>query len=356
MHTPFPSESGASSAAARLSAGTAARPTLLLAILSDAEVREFFPEPRWAELQAVAREFRHVDPESVTAGDCVRVLQETDPEMLVGCWKTPPLPAALPPRLRYVCYLTGSVRRLVTRDHLRGGLLLTNWGDSISRVVAEGALFHVLACLRRATTWCLGMHREGAWKDETTQAASLFGRRVGLHGFGPVARELVKLLRPFGPAIAAFAPDVTPAAEQEWGVRRAESLAALFSDNDVVVEVAPLIAETRRIVQERHLRLLRPGSVFVNVGRADVVDEDALVRIAREGRVQFGLDVFSVEPLPAGHPLRGLRNVMLTPHLAGPTNDRRCDAGDWALRNLRAYAAGRPLAAQITAADYELRT
>jgi len=79
------------------------------------------------------------------------------------------------------------------------------------------------------------------------------------------------------------------------------------------------------------------------------------VRVAREGRVQFGLDVFSVEPLPPNHPLRGLLNVSLTPHLAGPTTDRRRDAGAWALRNLRAYAAGQPLEAQITPESYDLR-
>lgn len=334
----------------------APRPASLLAVLTPAEVAEFFPEPLWSEVRALAREFRHVDPGMRSAEACLRELQDADPEILIACWKTPPLPAVLPPRLRYVCYLTGSVRRLATLEHLRQGLLLTNWGPSISRIVAEGALFHVLACLRRAPVWCLAMHREGAWKDDATRTASLFGRRVGLHGFGPVARELVKLLRSFGVEISVLAPDVTPVVEREWKVRHAGSLEALFADHDVVIEVAPLIAETHRVVQERHLRLLRPGSVFVNVGRADTVDEEALVRVAREGQVLVGLDVFSVEPLPANHPLRGLRNVMLTPHLAGPTNDRRRDAGEWALRNLRAYAAGDPPAAQITTADYELRT
>jgi len=328
----------------------------LLAALTPGEVRDFFPEPLWAEVQGIAKEFRLIDPGSLTTATFARELTVADPEALVACWKTPPLPAMLPPSLRYVCYLTGSVKRLVSLDHLRQGLLLSNWGKSISRIVAEGALYHVLACLRRATVWCIGMHQTGAWKDERTQTASLFGRKVGLHGFGQVARELVKLLRPFGVAISVKAPDVTPEIEQEWGVRHAVSLEALFAENDIVVEVAPLISETFRVVQEAHLRLLRPGGVFVNVGRADIVDEEALVRVAREGQVQFGLDVFSVEPLPGHHPLRGMMNVSLTPHLAGPTNDRRRDAGEWALRNLRAYAAGEPLAAQITPEDYDLRT
>jgi phosphoglycerate dehydrogenase-like enzyme len=319
-------------------------------------VRDFFPEPLWTEVRQLASEFRLIDSANLNAADFARELNAANPEILLACWKTPPLPAALPSRLRYVCYLTGSVKHLISLAHLQQGLLLTNWSKSISHIVAEGALFHVLSCLRRATTWSIGMHQKGAWKDETTQTASLFGRKVGLHGFGKVARELVKLLRPFAVEISAFAPDVTPTIEREWDVRASPSLDALFAENDIVIEVAPLIPETFRIVQEKHLRLLRPGCVFVNVGRADVVDEAALVRVAREGSVQFGIDVFSIEPLPSDHPLRGLLNVSLTPHLAGPTTDRRRDAGAWALQNLRSYAAGQPLTDQITAENYNLGT
>lgn len=325
----------------------------LLAALTPAEVRDFFPDPLWGEVGRIAGEFHLLDSAALTAETFARDLHAINPEVLMACWKTPPLPATLPSRLRYVCYLTGSVKRLISPAQLHNGLLLTNWGRSISHVVAEGALFHVLAGLRRATAWCLAMHQHGGWKNDQTETASLFRRKVGLHGFGRVARELVKLLRPFEAEISVFAPDVTPMAEREWGVRHAVSLEALFSENDIVVELAPLIPQTYQVVQEKHLRLLRPGCVFVNVGRAAVVDEAALVRVAQEGTVQFGLDVFTVEPLPANHPLRGLSNVSLTPHLAGPTKDRRRDAGAWALRNLRAYAAGEPVDARITAETYD---
>ena len=331
------------------------QPSVLLAALTPTEVGDFFPEPLWSEIQKCACSFHHLDSMDISAADFDQELHAINPEILIACWRTPPLPAMLPSGLRYVCYLAGSVTRLVSPVHLEQGLLLTNWGKSISHVVAEGALFHVLSCLRHATTWCIAMHQKGAWKSETTITNSLFGRKVGIHGFGNVARELVKLMRPFGVTISAFAPDVTPAVERDWGVSRASSLEDLFAENDIVIEASPLIQETYRIVQERHLRLLRPGSVFINIGRGDIVDEEALVRVAREGQVQFGLDVFAAEPLPADHPLRGMLNVSLTPHLAGPTTDRRRDAGAWALRNLRAYAAGEPLEAQITSGNHDLR-
>ena len=332
------------------------RPYSLLAVLTPVEREHFFPGPMEAELRSIAVRFQLTDPLALAPGEFAERLASADPEVLVAAWKTPGLPAALPSRLRYVCYLAGSVRHLVTRAQLERGLLLTNWGGSISRVVAEGALLHILAALRRLPRWTIAMHQQGAWKQGLTDAASLFGRSVGLHGFGRVARELVRLLQPFGCPLTVWAPDVDEESARSHGVARAASLESLFAENDVVVELAPLIPATRGIVGQDLLRRIRPGSVFVNVGRGAVVDEDALVRVAREGRIQVGLDVYAQEPLPPDHPLRGLPNVGLTPHIAGPTPDRHRDAGAFGLRNLRAYAAGEPMEAVVTPEVYDTAT
>lgn len=328
----------------------------LLATLTPIEHRDFLPPELEASLRGLAEHTVVADVSAFTEEQWRDFLFEHDPEVLVACWKTPPLPARLPPSLRYVCYLAGTVKKLVTRKHIEDGLLVTNWGGSISRVVAEWAVFHILSCLRRATYWTLAMHTEGAWKSAVTETASLFGRRVGLHGFGMVAKELVPLLKPFGAQISVFAPDVDAAAEKRWGVRAAPSLDALFRDNDIIVELAPLIPATTNCVTERHLRLIRPGGVFVNIGRGGVVEQEGLLRVAREGKVLFGIDVFVEEPLPPDSPLRGLRNVCLTPHLAGPTTDRRRDATVFALRNLSAYLAGTPLDAVITPPVFDAST
>lgn len=332
------------------------RPASFLAALSAQEITEFLPEPLWGRLRALPGRFEHVDPSSLSTAEFHRLLATANPEVLVTCWKTPSLPDRLPASLRYVCHLAGSVKKLVTREHVAAGLIVSNWGGSISRIVAEWALFHILSCLRRATHWTLVMHREGGWKNGSTETASLFGRRVGLHGFGLVSRELIKLLQPFGCAVSAFAPDVDGVTEARFGIRRAASLEDLFSNNDIIVELAPLIPATTGSVTERHLRLIPPGGVFVNVGRGAVIDEAGLVRVAQEGRVNIGLDVFTVEPLPVDSGLRGLANVTLTPHLAGPTTDRRRDAGEFALENLQAYAEGRPLQAAITTRVYDTST
>jgi phosphoglycerate dehydrogenase-like enzyme len=332
------------------------RPASILVAVTAQEQREFLPDPLLTDVRSLTARFELLDTAGLPAADFHRALAAANPEVLVTCWKTPPLPAVLPPHLRYVCYLAGSIKHHVTRQHLASGLLVSNWGGSISRIVAEWALFHVLSSLRRAAHWTLVMHRAGGWKDGDTETASLFGRSVGLHGFGRVARELIALLQPFGCVISAYAPDVDATTAARHGIKAAASLEALFADNEIIVELAPLIPETTGIVTEKLLRLIRPGGVFVNVGRGAVVDEAALLRIAQEGKISVGLDVFSVEPLPTDSGFRGLPNVTLTPHLAGPTTDRRRDAGEFALGNLRAYAEDRPMQALITTRVYDTST
>lgn len=343
-----------------LSAGLArpsamSRVSSLLAVLTPTELREFLPEPLLAQVRGLAAEFRLVDPTPMDTDALARELAAANPEVVLGCWKTPTLPDELPPRLRYVCYLTGSVKRLVSRTHLEQGLCVTNWGSAISRTVAEAALFHILACLRNASHWALAMHQPGvaSWKNGLTDARSLFCRTIGIHGFGPVARELVGLLKPWNCPITAFAPDLTAELAHAYGIDRAASLEALFAENEIIVELAPLIPATTGIVTEQLLRSIPAGGVFVNVGRGAVVDEAALLRVAREGRISVGLDVYAVEPLPADSPFRALPKVNLTPHTAGPTIDRYPDAGAFAVKNLRAHAEGRPLEAVITPEIYD---
>ena len=328
----------------------------VLAVLTPTEVREFLPEPLLSQLRSLAPEFRLIEPAAFDDEAFPRELERMNPDVLVGCWKTPPLPDRVPTRLHYICYLTGSVKRLVSRAHLERGLLVTNWGGSISRTVAEAALFHILACLRNASHWAISMHQPGVpiWKNGISDAArSLFCRRVGIHGFGPVARELVALLKPWGCPITAIAPDLTAELAYAYGIERAGSLEALFAQNEIIVELAPLIPATTGIVTEKLLRLIPAGGVFVNVGRGAVVDEDALLRVAAEGRINIGLDVYAVEPLPAESGLRKLPRVNLTPHTAGPTLDRYPDAGAFALKNLRAYVDDRPLEAVVTPEIYD---
>jgi len=334
--------------------------TRAIVALSDLEVADFFPEPLWKELESLLPGYRRVRLPLASTAEWLRPWQETPAEILVSAWQTPPLNGPLQPAdlqsLRYICYLAGSVRRLVPRELINKGVLVTNWGDSIARTVAECTLMLILMALRRASHWAIAMHRERAWKEATSETRSLADRRVGLHGFGRISQSLVPMLRPFTNRILTYSPSVPDELLTTYGVKRAHGLDELFSQSDVVVELAAATPEKYHIVTERHLRMIPEDGVFVNIGRGCVVDEAGLVRVAREGKLQVALDVYEQEPLPADSPLRGLRNVTLLPHLGGPTRDRRRDAGALALQNIRAFLQGGQQEAVVTLESYDRST
>lgn len=325
--------------------------------LSDAEVADFLPGPLWGELEKLLPGYRRVQLPLAGADDWERVWRESPADILISAWQTPSLNSTLQPAdlkpLRYVCHLTGSVRKLIPRELIEQGLVVTNWGGSISATVAECALMLLLMALRRASYWAVAMHRDGAWKNGTTFTQSLLGRRVGIHGFGSISQCLVPMLRPFTSQIQAYSPNMPEEIFTRYAVKRLTSLEELFVESEVVVELAAATPENYHVVTERHLRMIPEGGVFVNVGRGCVVDEQGLLRVARDGTLQIALDVFEREPLPADSPLRGLPNVTLLPHLGGPTRDRRRDAGALAIKNLRAFLRGEPLDAVVTLEVYD---
>jgi phosphoglycerate dehydrogenase-like enzyme len=151
--------------------------------------------------------------------------------------------------------------------------------------------------------------------------AELSGKRVGMIGFGHLARRLTELLRPFGVDIVAFDPFVPRDLAEAYGITFGP-LAAVMG-RDVVFSLVPLTPGTAGMIGAKELALLRPGSVFVNVSRGAVVDTDALIARLTEGDVIASLDVFDPEPVPVDSPIVDLPNVFLSPHLAGVTEESR---------------------------------
>ncbi|MDB4408703.1 hypothetical protein N9165_01390, partial [Akkermansiaceae bacterium] len=308
-----------------------------LIVLTPIEIETFLVDGRLETLRSLVEPCLVIDCEATSDEDWRVLLTEHNPELLVAGWKTPSLPedvlTEVAPALRYVCYLPGSIRTLVTLQMIEDGLLVSNWATSISRTVAECALLLALGCMRNASYWNEQMHNQGGWKNVSTRTQSLFERRIGIHGYGAIARELIPLIRPFTSHISAYSEGVPSEVYEKDGVVLSDSLESLFSENDVIFELEALTPERENIIDEAMLRRIPKGGAFINVARGALINEDDLLKVAREGGIQFGLDVYKTEPLPEDHGFRGCHNIMMLPHLGGPTTDRRKDAADQSLEN-----------------------
>lgn len=302
-----------------------------------------------------------MDVEGLSGEMWLRLLQERRPRVVATGWETPafPAPEQMVELPAYVCHLAGSVRNLVPRPWLARGVMVSNWGDRISHCIAEHAVLLVLGALRNLPLWknsMSGAGRGGTAAGTVLRTRSLRGRRVGIHGFGAIAHALVPLLRSFGATLAAYSEGVPAELFSRQGVRRCGDLAELFGASDILVELESLTDRSRGVVDRKLLQLLPEDAVFVNLGRGAVADEEALAELAAEGKIRLALDVYEREPLPEDSPLRKIEGVLLSPHIAGPTEDAFPGCGDFALENLKRYFEGGPVEGRITLEIYDRST
>ncbi len=161
--------------------------------------------------------------------------------------------------------------------------------------------------------------RRGEWPTPLTQV--LHGKTLGIVGLGRVGQHVARIAQAFGMRVLGWSRTLTDAAASTAGAERRE-LDDLLGEADVVTMHVSLSPSSRGLLDARRIALMKPTAFLVNTARGPIVDEVALVDALKAGRLAgAGLDVFDQEPLPAGHPLTTLSNVVLTPHIGWPTDD-----------------------------------
>ncbi len=175
----------------------------------------------------------------------------------------------------------------------------------------------------------------------TIEPPELAGRRVVILGLGSIGSAIADRLRPFGVDLIGVGRT------SRDGVRGLADLDEVLRDAEILVNILPLTSETDGLLDGRRLGLLPDGALVVNAGRGRTIETAALVAELRVGRIRAALDVTDPEPLPPDHPLWGLPNVLISPHMAGdsPTSTIRSFAlaGD----QIRRFAAGEPLINEV---------
>ncbi|RRJ95611.1 hydroxyacid dehydrogenase [Opitutaceae bacterium TAV4] len=308
-------------------------------------------------------------PQKTDTANWRAMLDDIRPDILVSAWHMPPLPAdwitgtdnTAPAPLHYICHLTGSVRRQIPRVFIERGGLVTNWGAQAAPQVAEHALLLALASLRQAPQW-LPRHAEPRQSNAPVNGIgaidtrTLFGRRVGIHGCGGVARALASILHPFTPHITCYSEGVSASIIYSSGMKPAATLETLFSCSEILFECEALTTTNRAMINAPLLALLPDGALFVNVARGQLIDESALLAEARTGRLQIALDVMVNEPVQPDSPWREIPGAIYSPHIAGPTLERLPCIASRAMDNITRYLTQKPLTNLVTLDQYDRST
>lgn len=188
--------------------------------------------------------------------------------------------------------------------------------------VAEYVITAALMLLRRAW-FATDRVAAGEWPRTELMGRELTGKRLGLVGYGAIARVTGRMARDLGMSVAAYDP-LLPADHPAWAAALRQSLPELLASSDVVSLHVPLTDATRNMIDAAAIVGMKPGAILVNAARGGVVDEAALCAALRAGRLGgAALDVFAREPVDAatGARFAGLSNLILTPHIAGVTEE-----------------------------------
>jgi D-3-phosphoglycerate dehydrogenase len=247
------------------------------------------------------------------------------------------------PRCRVVARCGAGYDNVDVAAARRRGIAITYVPEYGSVDVAEHTIALLLGCARRLAAADAAV-RAGRWPGypELGPMRRLGGRTLGLVGFGRIAREVARMALGLGLRVAASDPYVAAAEVRAAGVTPL-GFDELLATADVVSVHLPLTAATRGLIGAAELARMKAGAVLLNTARGALVDTAALVEAVRSGRLSgAGLDVTDPEPLPAGHPLLALPQVVLTPHSAALAEEALADLRRTAVADVLLVLAGRP--------------
>jgi len=251
------------------------------------------------------------------------------------------------PKLVWVQAMSAGVDRLVASPAIADNdrIVLTNMRAVHGPAIADHAMAMLLT-LTRNLRFYEQAQREGTWREEDapTRAVALSGRTMLVVGIGGIGTEIAQRAHGFGMRVIATRRSDTPGPAYVEKMGKAADLLSMLPEADVVAICVPLTPETDQLFDAEVFAAMKPGSYLINIARGRVVDTGAMIAALRSGTLAGAcLDVTDPEPLPAGHELWAMKNVIITPHVAADaelTMERR-----WALleENIRRFGAGEPL-------------
>ena len=247
------------------------------------------------------------------------------------------------PQLRWVHSLSAGVETLLFPGMLAHPLTLTNGRGMFKRSLAE---FVIAGCLFFAKDMrrLRASQAKGAWDPFYMQ--ELHGRTLAIVGYGEIGRAAAGLAKAFGMRVLAYRrrPELSRADPLVDRVYGHGELPEMIAQADYLCAAAPNVPSATGLIGAPEFAAMKPGLVIINVGRGPTIVESELIAALQSGRIRgAALDVFDTEPLPAGHPLYSLDNVLMSPHCADRVEGWLDMAMSVFLENYDHFVAGRPL-------------
>jgi phosphoglycerate dehydrogenase-like enzyme len=251
--------------------------------------------------------------------------------------------ASRSPGLKWVQMMSAGVDRLMETD-IWGSKVIITGVSGIHAVPIGEFVLGLMLMFAKDMPRCFRMQEKHEWRR--SRPSLLHNKTVGIIGLGHIGGEIARLSKSFGMSVIATKRSVSKRGRLknvDLLLPRPE-LSELLKQSDFVVLSVPLTSDTNRIIGEQEIRLMKPNARIINIGRGELIDEDALIQALDQGTIAgAGLDVTAIEPLPPESRLWDMENVILSPHISGGMEDYMGRATDLFCDNIRRFLAGRQM-------------
>lgn len=226
---------------------------------------------------------------------------------------------------------------------LERGIVLSNMQRTSAPPIAEHAIAMMMSLARGLPRYAVHQQAQ-RWQGERQHMREVGGRSLLVVGLGGIGTEVARRGHGLGMRVIATRNSSREGPDFVEKVGLSSELLALAAEADVVVSALPLTPDTTNLFDKAFFDAMKPGGYFINMGRGRSVVTDDLVEALRSGKLAgAGLDVTEPEPLPAGHPLWSLPNVIISPHVSSGSDVQAERSEVLLVENLRRYVAGEPL-------------
>ena len=220
-------------------------------------------------------------------------------------------------KLQWIQSMISGMDSILELPSLKKDIILTSARGIHGPQMSELALLLMLAFVKRFPQ---NMRNQDQKIWGRLEVSLLFNKKVGLLGVGAIGKEIARKCKGFGMTVYGIMSRKRDMefVDHSFGP---DGLTDVLKEVDFFINVVPSTPATKKIIKEKELSVMKPTSFFINIGRGDTVDEDALVNVLKAKKIAgAGLDVFCKEPLPKDHPLWNLDNVIIMPHMGGKSD------------------------------------
>ncbi len=251
----------------------------------------------------------------------LKEMEDADYLLPIMAWPVTPKMIGVAKHLKLIQTPWQGTETLPVKEALEKGIYVANGGGANAISVAEYTTLLILACLKRLLQFNQSI-REGKWRGTMDRKGSheLYDRTVGIVGFGNIGRRVAKLCYAYGANIIFYEKMFVPYALRADSKAKPVTLDELLAKADIVTVHVPSLTSTKKMIGWNEFNKMKPSAYIVNTSRGANIDEAALIRALKEGKIAgAGIDVFEQEPTDPKNPLLNMPNVVATPHSAGNT-------------------------------------